>query len=80
MKMKNLFSVGDNIYGFCNGAFGRDDYDDKLCILVNNRFAVFQYTNGEFEGNAVVLNHPDRWDLETVDQWKEELVEFDEDY
>ena len=67
--MKQFFNIGDNIYGFCNGYFGRDDYDDKLCIMVTNKYAVFQYTDGEFEGNAVVLNYPDRLDKETVEEW-----------
>jgi len=67
--MKRFLNVGDTIYGFCNGYFGRDDYDTKLCIMVTNKYAIFQYIDGEFEGNAVVLNNPDRLDRRTVDEW-----------
>ncbi len=68
--MNEFFNVGDTIYGFCNGYFGRDDYDTKLCLMVTKNYAVFQYTDGEFEGNAVALNNPNRLDKETVDKWK----------
>ena len=70
--MNKLFNVGDKIHGFCNGYFGRDDYDEKLCIMVTNKYAVFQYLDGEFEGNATVLNYPDRLDEETVTEWKQD--------
>ncbi len=75
MEMKNLmslFSIGDKISGYCNGYFGRDDYDTKLCILVSDRYAVFQYLDGEFEGNATVLNNSNRLDEETVAEWKQD--------
>lgn len=71
MKMHQFFNVGDTIQGFCNGAFGRDDHDSKICILVNANYAVFQYLDGEFEGNATVLNNPERLDTETTTEWKE---------
>lgn len=71
--MNNFFNIGDRIYGFCNGYFGRDDYDTKICVSVTNKYAVFQYLDGDFEGNAVVLNYPDRLDKETVNEWKKEL-------
>lgn len=68
--MNKLFSVGDTIYGFCNGAFGRNDYETKICVMVTPKYAVFQFLEGEWEGKATVLNNPDRWDKETVDKWK----------
>jgi len=68
--MKRYFTVGDTIYGFCNGYFGRDDYDTKLCLMVTDNYAVFQYTDGEFEGNATVLNNPNSLDDATVNAWK----------
>lgn len=68
--MDKLFNIGDLIYGFCNGYFGRDDYDDKICILVNSRYAVFQYIDGEMEGQATVLNYRDSITKENVDNWK----------
>ena len=66
--MKNLFSPGDIIYGYCNGAFGRDDYDTKTCIFVNNNYAVFQND----EGYGTILNKQDKkWlTIESVEGWK----------
>ena len=65
--MKDLFSVGDRIGGFCNGYFGRDDYDDKVCVFVNNTFAVFQNDDGV----GSVINKEDGLTIETVEGWKE---------
>ena len=67
--MYQFFNVGDKIYGFCNGFFGRDDYDTKMCVMVTPKYAVFQWLEGEFEGQATVLNNPERLDKETVNAW-----------
>lgn len=45
--MLQLFNPGDTIYGYCNGYFGRDDYDDKVCVMVTPKYAVFQNAEGE---------------------------------
>lgn len=68
--MYEFFNVGDIIENFCNGYFGRDDYDTKLCIMVTKQYAVFQYIDGEDIGQAVVLNDPERLDKEMVEHWK----------
>ena len=68
--MNQLFNIGDKLYGFCNGYFGRDDYDTKICVMITPRYAVFQWLEGEFEGQATVLNNLERLDKETVDSWK----------
>jgi hypothetical protein len=70
MIMNQLFNIGDKLEGFCSGYFGRDDYDTKICVLITPKYAVFQYVDGEMEGNAAVLNNPERLDKETVDSWK----------
>ena len=70
LNVNQLFSVGDTIYGFCNGYFGRDNYDDKVCVMVMSRYAVFESVLGDYVGNAVVLNNPERFDLETINKWK----------
>lgn len=51
--MTDKFSVGDRIGDYCNGFFGRDDYEDKTCILVTYNYAVFVH---DTEGTATVLN------------------------
>lgn len=42
--MKNMhkhFKVGDNIYGYCGGEFGRESYSDKTCVMVSRTYAIF---------------------------------------
>lgn len=66
MNMLQLFKVGDQIYGFCNGYFGRDDYEDKTCVMVTPHYAVFQYESGR----SSVLNYTSSINKHTVDSWK----------
>jgi len=69
--MNKLFNVGDTIYGFCNGYFGRDDYYTKICVMVTEKYAIFQYTEGFFsQGYATVLNYREGLNLDTVNTWK----------
>lgn len=42
-SFEDHFSIGDKIYGFCNGYFGRDDYEDKVVELVTKDYIVFRY-------------------------------------
>ena len=51
--MSKPFRVGDRIGGFCNGYFGRDDYEDKTCVFVSSYFAVFQNR----DGHGTLLNY-----------------------
>ena len=67
--MKELFNVGDMIYGYCNGYFGRDDYEDKLCIMVTEKYAVFQYTDGDMKGKGAILNYSERLTKELINKW-----------
>lgn len=39
MNYKDKF-VGIKIYGFCNGFFGRDSYDDKIVIASGEDWVV----------------------------------------
>jgi hypothetical protein len=57
-SMHNFFKIGDRIGNFCNGFFGRDDYEDKTCVFVSEKYAIFEYDNGF----ATVLNHSDNLD------------------
>ena len=57
MNMLKYFSLGDVIDGFCQGAFGRDDYGKKICVLVRPEYALFEYVD-EVDGvGATVLNY-----------------------
>lgn len=71
MNMQSFFSVGDVIRGFCNGFFGRDDYEEKVCILCTTNYAVFQYLTGSEKGFATILNDPKRLNMEMVNLWKQ---------
>lgn len=60
--MKN---IGRKIYGYCNGYFGRDDYEDKIiiaegynwvvCKYFDSNFPVFSSFNNEEEKNKMIL-------------------------
>lgn len=67
MNMHKLFQPGDEIGGYCNGYFGRDDYDNKTCVLVTVNYALFEYS----DGSGVVLNYVDGLEVVTKgDNWK----------
>jgi hypothetical protein len=65
--MHNLFKIGDKIYGYCNGWFGRDDYEDKKCVYVSALYAVFEYD----DGSATTLNYGDQLIIEYINEWKD---------
>lgn len=67
-RMGQLFSCGDMLYGYCNGFFGRDDYHTKECVMVCDKYAVFEY---EEDGTATVLNFDKRF-VALVENWKKE--------
>ena len=59
------FEVGDRIYGFCSGFFGRDDYENKICVYVTDTYAVFEYESDRTK--ATVLNYVS--ESESVKRW-----------
>ena len=40
-------NIGVKIYGFCNGFFGRDDYEDKIIEAEGMDWIVCRYINDE---------------------------------
>ena len=64
--MHKLFNIGDKIYGYCNGFFGRDSYSDKKCVFVSENYAVFE----DEDGVGHVLNMNEYLNKEFVDGWK----------
>lgn len=73
--MGTLIKVGDVLYGFCNGAFGRDDYDTKICVKSNQYYSIFVYKRDP--QRAVVLNYKDYpWITENdINNWKDKKNE-----
>ena len=39
--------VGTKIYGYCEGYFGRDDYNDKVIILEGKKWIVCSYLDND---------------------------------
>ena len=66
MNMLKIFSVGDEIFGFCNGFFGRDDYANKVCVFVSLKYAVFEY-----EDNTATILHFEEDIADFVTPWKD---------
>lgn len=64
-NMMQIFKIGDRIGGYCNGYFGRDDYDNKTCVFVALKYAVFE--NEDRCGS--ILNLTDGLD-ECVKNWE----------
>ena len=54
MNMMLIFKLGDEIGGYCSGYFGRDDYENKTCVMVTPKYAVFEIWE---TGISVVLNY-----------------------
>ena len=76
--MLQLFKEGDIIYGYCNGAFGRDDYEDKVCVKVTPHYAVFEYLDADING-ATVINFGESFVRiygESIEEWKEESSSY----
>jgi hypothetical protein len=67
--MKRLFEVGDCVYGYCGGHFGRDSYSDKICILSTDNYAVFHCIDTE---TAEVFNYAHEGNIseEMLAEWK----------
>jgi len=69
--MYDYFKSGDKIYGFCNGYFGRDNFEDKVCVLVAQTYAVFEY---EDEGACILnLSEINLCDVKIINRWKQEI-------
>lgn len=53
--------VGDVLYGFCGGAFGRDSYDDKRVEVIGSDYVVAR--EGDYAGSDPVFYHGNPEDL-----------------
>lgn len=66
--MTTPLRVGDMLYGFCGGFFGRDSYDDKRIEGIGSDWVVAR----ESSGNAVFGRiHSDRTG-NSIDEWLDE--------
>lgn len=69
MKMSNL---GRTIYGYCNGFFGRDSYEDKIIIAEGNTWILVRSKDSEyvmvanFENSAEKDEYVANWAIEEL--------------
>ena len=64
-------NVGTKIYGYCNGFFGRDDYDNKIIIFEGRTWIVCAYLGNSdlitcvnFESQEEKQHYIDKWSEE----------------
>jgi hypothetical protein len=75
MNMKDYFKVGETISNFCNGFFGRDDYEKKIAVIVEDDFVVFKYIDTE---GYVLLNKSEQL-KKTLDERGKENWTYNEE-
>lgn len=50
-----MIFVGDKLYGFCSGYFGRDSYGEKTVLFLTREAVVVR----DNEGAILVAQHPE---------------------
>lgn len=66
MGFKDDF-LGVVLYGFCNGYFGRDSYDDKLIVGIGSDWVVVSYDDGS-KGFASFDTYEEMFDC--ISKWR----------
>ena len=73
MKLEKY--IGKTLYGFCNGVFGRDSYDNKRVVYAGRDYLV-----AENENRYPVTASFKDWDEleahEYISRWLEECEEY----
>ncbi len=68
MNMLQIFKVGDEIEGYCGGYFGRDDYADKICVMVTKKAVVFE--DEDLHLSTINVSYGDMIEFkETASKW-----------
>lgn len=68
--------VGTKIYGYCNGYFGRDDYDDKIIILEGRKWIVCSYLDTDNDYVTCVNFDTEEEKIECIKRWMEDKEEY----
>lgn len=68
--------VGTKIYGYCNGYFGRDDYDDKIIILEGRRWIVCAYLDTDNDWITCVNFDSEEEKIERIKDWSVKPEEY----
>jgi hypothetical protein len=61
--------VGTKIYGYCNGYFGRNDYDDKIIILEGNKWIVCAYLDTDNDYITSVNFDSEEEKIDCIKKW-----------
>ena len=69
--------VGTKIFGYCNGYFGRDDYEDKIIILDGRKWIVCAYLNPYNDRVTCVNFDSEKEKRECIERWSVEEIEWD---
>ena len=67
-RLSDHFAVGDALYGYCDGYFGRDSYGEKRVEAVGSDWMIVR-EGGE---PRALLGVPHGLDAALVDRWRTE--------
>ncbi len=80
-----MCNVGRIVYGFCNGYFGRDDYEDKIIVFETEcsiccRYITDTYEHGYREkGWLTCANFKSPEEKQTcIDRWNKKEASYNE--
>lgn len=72
-----MTNVGKIIYGFCNGFFGRDDYDDKIIVFETDKAICCTYVDDRYKGILVTANfESSKEKQEYINEWCVDYHEY----
>ena len=63
--------IGTKIYGYCNGYFGRDDYESKIIILEGKKWIVCAYIYSYSDRVTCVNFDSEAEKIECIKRWSE---------
>lgn len=68
-----MINIGTIIYGFCNGFFGRDDYNDKIIVFETEKVICYKYIDEEYDGILVTANFKTEEEKHRyIDKWSKD--------
>lgn len=63
-------NIGKRIYGYCNGFFGRDDYDDKIIVYETEKAICCIYVREYYKGILTTANFDSKEEKQKyIDEW-----------
>jgi len=66
-----MCNLGKTIYGFCNGYFGRDDYETKVIVYETSKSICCRYEDRSLKGILTVANFDSEEEKnELISEWE----------